>query len=176
MNDLMSLIDDVKDSIPEGKYLELCNVMKGLYLDSNKTDEPIQPIQPSSARSDIINVLSLQNTYNKKYRLKKDRKIVLHYGTTSNIYIPHSVIINGMTAKWERSRKYVQYFDDEGICHFVVRLQDSLISYHIAFDTDIKESNTTTGCYEILYDNICIIHYDINELNIKREINKKYNN
>jgi hypothetical protein len=31
MTKLMTLVDDVKDSIPEGKYLELCNTMKDLF-------------------------------------------------------------------------------------------------------------------------------------------------
>ena len=174
MNDLMNLIDDVKESIPEGKYLELCNTMKKLYTnDTKKTDEPIQP---SSSRSDIINVIHLQDTYNTKYKYKKNRKIVLRYGTTSNIYIPHSVIIDGMTAEWESSRRYVRQFDDEGICHFVVKLTGSAVSFHLAFNDDIKENNMATGCYQILYDDICIVHYDIKDLTIKREINKKYNN
>lgn len=35
----MTLIDDIKDSIPEGKYLELCNTMKETY-----ENKPIVPI------------------------------------------------------------------------------------------------------------------------------------
>jgi hypothetical protein len=31
MNTLMTLVDDIKDSIPEGKYLEMCNAMKKAF-------------------------------------------------------------------------------------------------------------------------------------------------
>jgi hypothetical protein len=169
MNDLMNLIDDVKESIPEGKYLELCNAMKSLYTnDTKKTHEAIQPTNPSP-RSVIIDTLYVNNTYSKLYKLKKDRKITFKYGTTANVHVPHTVLIDEYPAEFTTDRNIgddvLRYTIDKG----------NNLKFVLTFDMDIKTNMEAMCVFEICLHNLAVLSYEVNELTIKRLISNKYN-
>jgi Fic family protein len=65
MTKLMTIVDDVKDSIPEGKYLELCNTMKDLF-ENKKVIGP---------KKDVLEVLNAISVYDEitHYKLNSEK-------------------------------------------------------------------------------------------------------
>ena len=162
MNDLMSLIDDVKDSIGDGKYLELCNAMKNMY---EKKEEPkpkhyftLKDIIETEQRT-TRNTLIVHEIYHSKYRLKKNRKLTLLHGTTSNIYIPHSVILNG--------RSLLPEYYEGDICTYRYEMTGAL--------TYIVKRHMITDKYEveIAYNDVAI--FRSNDFIQKKVTHEKYN-
>lgn len=44
---LMTMLDDHKDEIKEGDYMQMCNALKCLHINTNRPPRPQQPTQPT---------------------------------------------------------------------------------------------------------------------------------
>jgi hypothetical protein len=160
MNDLMSLIDDVKDSIGDGKYLELCNAMKNMY---EKKEEPKLYSTPIEDIVEIMqrttrNTLIWHDVYHSKYRLKKDRKLTSLHGTTSNIYIPHSIILDSYSLVPE---------DYGDVCTYRYETNTAL--------TYIVKLHTLTDKYQVIIAYNDVVIFRSNDFIEKKVTHEKYN-
>ena len=80
----MEMIDEIKKDIPEGKYLDMCNLLKKIYND----DE----IEPDKEKK--ITALRQALEY---YDKKMNRRVQVHF--EDDILHPHSVFINCFRTK-----------------------------------------------------------------------------
>ena len=166
MNDLMNLIDDVKDSIGDGKYLELCNAMKNLYTSNETTTTtPTTSVSPSFV---VFSTMALKEQFNGRFRYKRDRKIIINYGTNIE-WIPHSVFINDKLARWKTDH------EDEDECSYYIDAGAN-IQIVLTFDMDIRKDLNKYCCLSVTYYGNPILSYEVNELTIKRTISNVYNN
>jgi hypothetical protein len=84
MQKLMEMIDEIKKDIPEGKYLDMCNLLKKMYND----DE----IELDKEKK--ITALRQALEY---YDKKMNRRVQVHF--EDDILHPHSVFINCFRTK-----------------------------------------------------------------------------
>ena len=110
MDTLMTLIDDVKHIIPEGKYLAMCIAIKEAYDNTNtnthsSTDEMTPEDRDLEERifieiitEDVIEKLKMLK---EKYHLKKNRKMVVYHSYNTHKYtdMPCAIKFNGDDAK-----------------------------------------------------------------------------
>ena len=161
----MSLIDDVKDSIGDGKYLELCNAMKKLYTSNESTTPTATPIEDivEIEQRTTRNTLIMHDMYHSKYRLKKDRKLTINYGTTGNTYIPHDIILNNTSLKFQQREPSEE---GNGLI-YAYRISECLAYY-------VKLNFLTRICeVEIGYNGVVI--FRSNDFIQKVVTHKKYN-
>ena len=59
MKNVMTLVDDIKDSIPEGKYLELCNTIKKVF--DNKPSPPVREWKTFKFDKDEVKIDIMSN-------------------------------------------------------------------------------------------------------------------
>jgi hypothetical protein len=165
MNDLMSLIDDVKESIPEGKYLELCNAMKAIHQEKEKTPALSELEKANIAR----NTLRARDSFQKLFHYKKDRTIKFNYGMKKNMYFPHSIVIANTSC-------YYKGYD----------ARDNTVTFHSELPGDVEmlihfnvsiRTNTTLMCtFEAVVNNVPVWTYENDDLTIKIVKSSKYDN
>ena len=165
MNDLMSLIDDVKESIPEGKYLELCNAMKAIHLENEKTPTLSETEKTNIAR----NTLRARDKFQKLLHYKKDRTITFNYGTKKNMYIPYSIVIANTSCYFK------EYDARDNTVTFRAELPDD-VQILIHFNVCIKTNKTLLCIFEAVVNNVPVSAYENDDLIIKIVKSSKYNN
>jgi hypothetical protein len=165
MNDLMNIIDDVKDSIGDGKYLELCNAMKKIHMSNERPATPT--ITPAFV---VFSTMALKEQFTGRFRYKRDRKITLNYGTTQHTYVPHSVFVNDKLARWRTADED----EDEDECSYYIDAGAN-IQIVLTFDMDIKKNERAYCNLSVTYYGNPILSYEVNELTIKRNISTIYN-
>lgn len=171
----MNLIDDVKDTIPEGTYLQMCNVMKNIYIkeEKNKINEEIETLTARGASLSIAYSLPM---YKDRFRLKKDRVIEMCYGTENFTVIPHTLRLNNRIATFKK------YCNDEHICIWTINryftysdmpLEENSV-VEIRHHISIKDNKKALCSVNIKYHGVKHLEYE--KCNIKTIVNSIYNN
>ncbi len=92
----MTLVDDIKDSIPEGKYLELCNTMKKVF--DNKPSPPVREWKTFKFDRDEVTI-DIHGTTNSYISIVIDAVHMLPHSVVGNVFEPvqYEVSIKGYT-------------------------------------------------------------------------------
>ena len=165
MNDLMTLIDDVKESIPEGTYLDMCNAMKALFKEKEKT-----PVLSELEKANIArNTIRARDKFQKLFHYKKDRTITFNYGTKKNMYIPYNIVIANTSCYFK------QYNTHDNTLTYRAELPDD-VEMLIHFNVSIKTNKTLMCTFEAVVNNVAVWTYENDDLTIKIVKSSKYDN
>lgn len=155
----MPLIDDVKESIPKEKYIELCNTIQKVFTDVVKTIK-------TSIDSEVKLALLIKSELDEKLLFKENRKITLCYGITPNSGWPRYIKINDEYAKRYATSKSTYYY----------RTERSRTEYRLRCSYDISNRKITKGRLYVKYRNVDLYSFDINDCTITIKEDEMYNN
>jgi hypothetical protein len=152
----MSLIDDVKDSIGDGKYLELCNAMKKLYTSNESTTATATPTPtPSQIAFDVINT---QQLHQRRLASKRNRKVKIIYTDDDN---EPTVFFNNIELKWSstESGEHIYTYDI-----------DDNVAYCLTFGTTFTTDDNAFCIMEVTYNCSIILSFKKEKLSITKQI------
>ena len=163
MNDLMNLIDDVKDSIGDGKYLELCNAMKKLYTSNESTTPTPTPTptptnRPAPGAVQVSTIISTQTLYQTRLNSKRNRKVKIIYTDDDN---EPRVFFNNIELEWSstESGEHVYTYD-----------VDDNVAYYLIFETTFTTDDNAFCIMQVTYSGSTILSFKKEELSITKQI------
>ena len=163
MNDLMNLIDDVKDSIGDGKYLEMCNAMKKLYTSNESTTPTPTPTRtptnrPAPGAIQVSTVISTQTLYQTRLASKRNRKVKIIYTDDDN---EPRVFFNDIELEWSstESGEHIYTYDI-----------DDNVAYYLIFETTFTTDDNAFCIMQVTYSNSPILSFKKEELSITKQI------
>jgi len=152
MNELMDLIDDVKDSIGDGKYLEICNIMKKIHMTSTPT-RTTYTFTPSHIAQDLILV---QKFHKHILDSKRNRKVKIIYEDNHR----PKVMFNNIELEWSST--------EEGDHIYTYHINDK-VTYRVMFETTFKTDDNAVCLMEVIYLNTAILLFTNEDLSIIKQ-------
>lgn len=153
----MDLIDDVKDSIGDGKYLEICNIMKKIHMTPTPTPTPItrttNTFTPSHIAQDLIRV---QKFHKHSLDSKRNRKVKIIYEDNHR----PKVMFNNIELEWSST--------EEGDHIYTYDINDK-VTYRFIFETTFKTDDNAVCLMEVTYLNITILLFKKEDLSIIKQ-------
>jgi hypothetical protein len=160
----MNLIDDVKDSIGDGKYLELCNAMKKLYTSNESTTPTPTPTRtttdrPAPTAIQVSTIISTQTLHKARLAFKRNRKVKIIYTDDDN---EPRVFFNNIELEWSstESGEHIYTYDiDDNVAYYLILSSEPFTTDDIDF-----------CLMEVTYLNTTILSFKKEELSITKEI------
>ena len=141
----MSLIDDVKESIPEGTYLAMCNAMKDVFEKKASTKT-----ETSNERTTICDALNAYKFVEKEYGKRTQRNITITFNNNRIVSVMlNSIAMVRVPGEWDGPL-------------FICRLSEGINAY--LYLDDSNKVNTL----EISYKTVCMKAYERSALIAKK--------